>query len=113
MGRAANLHDGLRNESHANSRWLPHMVSTERLSERFGIVRPLVAAAVEAFAPSPVWRSDLGFLREPSERGGHLSFDWHPGSRSQSRLDSYRISAAVLRAEIARTLRGTPGNSRA
>jgi hypothetical protein len=46
----------------SDSRWLPWLVSSERLAERFGV-------AVEALAEVPVevrpeWRSDLGFLGE-------------------------------------------------
>ena len=35
---------------------------------------------------------ELGALCEPSDVGGHLSFDWHPGSTVQTHLDGYRIS---------------------
>jgi hypothetical protein len=46
----------------SDSRWLPWLVPTERLAERFGV-------AVEAAAPPqperrPEWRSDLGYLGE-------------------------------------------------
>jgi hypothetical protein len=46
----------------SDSRWLPWLVPTERLAERFGV-------AAEALAEAPVelrpeWRSDLGFLGE-------------------------------------------------
>lgn len=46
----------------SDSRWLPWLVPTERLAERFGV-------AVEALAEAPVeprheWRSDVGYLGE-------------------------------------------------
>ena len=44
----------------SDSRWLPFLVPTERLAERFGVGIP----TEELVAPSPVWRSDLGFLGE-------------------------------------------------
>lgn len=47
----------------ARSRWLPYLVPADRLVERFGI-SPAAAAAEEALPPSPVWRSDEGFLGE-------------------------------------------------
>lgn len=47
----------------SRSRWLPYLVPAERLAERFGI-SPMVAAAAEEGAPSPVWRSEQGFLGE-------------------------------------------------
>jgi hypothetical protein len=51
---------GMRHRS--DSKWLPWLVPTERLAERFGV-------AVEALAEAPSarraeWRSDLGFLGE-------------------------------------------------
>lgn len=46
----------------SDSRWLPWLVSSERLGERFGVsVVGLQGAAVER---RPEWRSDLGFLGE-------------------------------------------------
>jgi hypothetical protein len=46
----------------SDSRWLPWLVPTERLAERFGAT---VEALAEAPAePRPEWRSDLGFLGE-------------------------------------------------
>jgi hypothetical protein len=44
------------------SRWFSFLVPTERLAERFGVSPAAVAA--EAPAPTPAWRSDLGFLGE-------------------------------------------------
>ena len=176
----------------SDSRWLPYLVPTDQLSERFGIS----PAEMETAAPSREWRSDLGFLGEsevvrllaedsdlnvsrafpdletsellvlhlvsrhvlglqiktvgvdaanpaatvsvlassfrpspttyfvvlawlkdelrfhdecllipsvelramcePSELGGHLSFDWHPGSTGDSHLGSYRTNNEVL-----------------
>ena len=47
----------------SDSRWLPFLVSTERLAERFGVTAG--AAELEfPVAPSRDWRSDLGFLGE-------------------------------------------------
>jgi len=43
----------------SDSRWLPHLVPTERLAERFG-----VTPAFELTEPTRDWRSDLGFLGE-------------------------------------------------
>jgi hypothetical protein len=46
----------------SDSRWLPWLVPSERLAERFGVsVEGMEGAAVE---PRPEWRSDLGFLGE-------------------------------------------------
>jgi hypothetical protein len=46
----------------SDSRWLPWLIPTERLAERFGVT---VAALAEApVEPRPEWRSDLGFLGE-------------------------------------------------
>src|SRR5205814_3334091 len=49
---------------HANSRWLPFLVPTEHLSERFGVGPAEASTAAAAPGPSSVWRSDLGFLGE-------------------------------------------------
>jgi hypothetical protein len=190
----------------SDSRWLPFLVPSDRLVERFGVSR---AEAVEAelVPPSPVWRSDLGFLGEsevvrllaedgylnlfrafpdsetselvvmhlirrrvlgiqikavgvdaahpvgtisvlassfrpspttyfvalgwlrdesrfrgecllipseelrsicePSERDGHLNFDWHPGSRGQRRLGRYEHPALRLRSILTALLGGS------
>jgi hypothetical protein len=54
------MYFGMRPRS--DSRWLPWLVPTERLAERFGVeVEALSEAPVEA---RPEWRSDLGFLGE-------------------------------------------------
>jgi hypothetical protein len=187
----------------SDSRWLPYLVPTQLLVERFG-VPPAVAAAPEV-APSPVWRGDLGFLGEsevvrllaeagelnlfrcfpdletselvvrhlvsrrvlavqiktvgvdathpaatvtvlessfrpspttcfvvlawlrdesrfheecllipsedirtvcgPSDRDGHLKFDWHPGSPARGGLDAYRMSLASLLSRVEMPLR--------
>ena len=47
----------------ARSRWLPYLVAAERLVERLGVSR-MAAAAEEEIAPSPIWRSEEGFLGE-------------------------------------------------
>src|SRR5690349_13657080 len=46
----------------SDSRWLPYLVPTERLTERFGMA-PVAAAELE-LAAGREWRSDLGFLGE-------------------------------------------------
>jgi hypothetical protein len=51
---------GFAMQPHSNSRWLPYLVPTDRLVERFGVS----LAGEELIAPSPVWRSDVGFLGE-------------------------------------------------
>ena len=54
----------------SDSRWLPWLVPTERLAERFGVA---VEAPGEAPPePRPEWRSDLGFLGE-AEVTRHLA----------------------------------------
>jgi hypothetical protein len=46
----------------SDSRWLPWLVPTERLAERFSVtMEALAEAPVE---PRPEWRSDLGYLGE-------------------------------------------------
>ena len=47
----------------SNSRWLPYLVPTERLAERFGIPVSLLSLE-EVLPPHPMWRSDVGFLGE-------------------------------------------------
>ena len=46
----------------SNSKWLPWLVPTERLAERFGVA--LEALAEASTVRRPEWRSDLGFLGE-------------------------------------------------
>jgi hypothetical protein len=48
---------------HANSRWLPFLVPTENMVDRFGVTGA-EAAVAEVAPPSPVWRGELGFLGE-------------------------------------------------
>jgi hypothetical protein len=50
----------------SNSRWLPWLVPSERLAERFGIGPALAGVGAREIAaePTPSWRSDLGFLGE-------------------------------------------------
>jgi hypothetical protein len=47
----------------SDSRWLPWLVPSERLVERFGVTAAVAGVAVEV-GPPPTWRSDLGFLGE-------------------------------------------------
>jgi hypothetical protein len=46
----------------SDTKWLPWLVPTERLAERFGVA--VEALAEVAVQPRPEWRSDLGFLGE-------------------------------------------------
>lgn len=46
----------------SDSKWLPWLVPTERLAERFGVA--VEALAVAPPEPRPEWRSDVGFLGE-------------------------------------------------
>jgi hypothetical protein len=46
----------------SDSRWLPWLVPTERLAERFGVAVEALAVALPE--PRPEWRSDVGFLGE-------------------------------------------------
>jgi len=43
---------------------------------------------------------ELEGVCEPSSRDGHMSFDWHPGSRAQSDLDPYRSQGTRLRIQL-------------
>jgi hypothetical protein len=192
---------GFAMKPHSDSRWLPYLVSADRLGERFGVS----PAEPEISVPSREWRSDLGFLGEsevirllaedgdlnlfrafpdletsellvlhlasrsllglqiktvsvdpihpaatvsvlassyrpspttdfvvlawltdegrfhdecllipseelrtlcePSDLGGHLSFDWHPASLNLTRLERYRASKASLRDALNNELR--------
>jgi hypothetical protein len=47
----------------SNSRWLPFLVPTEQLVDRFDVSPPAITLE-EAPEPRPSWRSDLGFLGE-------------------------------------------------
>lgn len=48
----------------SDSRWLPYLLPTEQLIERFGIVPVGVGAERPGLEPRPSWRSDLGFQGE-------------------------------------------------
>src|SRR5437879_10567170 len=39
---------------------------------------------------------DVRAICKPHESEGHMSFDWHPGSKALTHLDGYRISRAML-----------------
>ncbi len=87
-----------------------------------------VSVLASSFRPSPAtylvvlaWLSDerrfheecllipseeLRGISEPSEVGGHLSFDWHPGSAGQTHLDHYRASMARLPSQLGDALAG-------
>jgi hypothetical protein len=52
---------------HSNSRWLPYLVSTDHLAEKLGadMSSPFMGRWPEGpEGPTPMWRSDLGFLGE-------------------------------------------------
>jgi hypothetical protein len=53
--------------------------------------------------PSVEFRS----VCEPSEREGHLMFDWHPGSSAQTRLDRYQTPLDSLQVLIETRLMGS------
>ena len=44
--------------------------------------------------------NDLKSVVFPKELKGHLAFDWHPGARSQPRLDVYRRELSRLGSEV-------------
>lgn len=46
----------------SDSRWLPWLVPSDRLAERFGVTQPALGEAAPE-AP-PMWRNDVGFLGE-------------------------------------------------
>ena len=50
----------------SDSRWLPFLVASERLAERFGVTAGAEAVAIEPLpiAQPPSWRSDIGFIGE-------------------------------------------------
>ena len=45
--------------------------------------------------------TEITSIAEPSNRAGHLSFDWHPGSKAPSQLGTYVSSTTMLCSEIA------------
>jgi hypothetical protein len=49
--------------------------------------------------------ADLRRISEPSEREGHLTFDWRPGSPAQTRLDPHRTQIDSLRMQISTRLK--------
>ncbi|MGA8923048.1 MAG: hypothetical protein WB682_07870, partial [Candidatus Dormiibacterota bacterium] len=81
-----------------------------------------VSILASSFRPSPTTRFVvLGWLRdekrfheeclfipsneipgacEPSDRTGHLEFDWHPGSSAASHLDRFRRPLSTLATEV-------------
>ena len=48
----------------SDSKWLPWLVPTDRLAERFGVPAPDEERAEAPEAPWPEWRSGVGFLGE-------------------------------------------------
>jgi hypothetical protein len=60
----------------SDSRWLPWLVTPDRLAERFGIGPAIAGIGAEEMTaePAPSWRSDLGFLGE-SEVNRRLAED--------------------------------------
>ncbi|HEY1456812.1 MAG TPA: hypothetical protein VGG31_09965 [Candidatus Dormibacteraeota bacterium] len=48
----------------SDSRWLPYLVPTERLVERFGFASTVMTPELPGLEPRPSWRSDVGFQGE-------------------------------------------------
>jgi hypothetical protein len=88
----------------SDSRWLPYLVPTDHLVERFG-VSPAEAAA-PVVAPSPVWRSDLGFLGESevvrllAEDGDSNLFRAFPDAETAELLVLHLTSRRILGIQI-------------
>jgi hypothetical protein len=49
--------------------------------------------------------TELRSVSEPSEREGHLMFDWHPGSPAQTHLDRYRTPLGSLQVQLGTRLK--------
>jgi hypothetical protein len=89
----------------SNSRWLPYLVPTERLVERFGVT-PSAIELVPEVGPRPTWRSDLGFLGE-SEVTRRLAdsddlnlFRPFPDSETAELLSLHQMSRQVVGLQI-------------
>jgi hypothetical protein len=94
-------------EPRSDSRWLPFLVSVDRLAERFG-VRPASVGKVAAgaAAPRPEWRSDLGFLGESEvvrrlAEGGELNlFRPFPDLETSELVALHLVSRSVVGIQI-------------
>lgn len=86
----------------SDSRWLPYLIATDRLAERFGVA----FAAGELIAPSPVWRSEVGFLGEAevirllAENSELNLFRAFPDSETAELLVRHLASGRVLGLQI-------------
>ena len=88
----------------SDSRWLPYLVATERLVERFGVTPKI--ELVPEIGLSPTWRSDLGFLGE-SEVTRRLAesddlnlFRPFPDSETAELLALHQTSRAVVGLQV-------------
>jgi len=91
----------------SNSRWLPFLMPTERMVERFGVsVAEAAAAPAEVAAPTPGWRSDLGFLGEAevirllAEDGDLNLFRAFPDVETSELVIVHRSTRRVLGVQI-------------
>jgi hypothetical protein len=86
------------------SRWLPYLVPSGRLVERFG-VGP-AAAVAPVVAPSPYWRSELGFMGEMevarllAQNGDLNLFRAFPDDETAELVVLHLISRRVLGVQI-------------
>lgn len=89
----------------SDSRWLPFLVPSDRLVERFG-VSPAEAAEEGLVAPSPISRSDLGFLGESevvrllAEDGEVNLFRAFPDSETSELVVLHLVSRRVLGIQV-------------
>ncbi len=88
----------------SDSRWLPYLVETERLVERFGVTPKI--ELVPEIGPSPTWRSELGFLGESevtrrlAESGSLNLFRPFPDSETAELLALHQTSRAVIGLQV-------------
>ncbi len=89
----------------SDSRWLPFLVPSDRLVERFG-VSPAEAAEAELVTPSPLRRGDLGFLGESevvrllAEDGELNLFRCFPDTETSELVVLHLVSRRVLGIQI-------------
>ena len=89
----------------SDSRWLPDLVPTNRLVERFGITAA-ETTEVEAAAASREWRSDLGFLGESevirllAEDGDLNLFRAFPDLETSELVVRHLVSRTVISLQI-------------
>jgi hypothetical protein len=90
---------------HSDSRWLPYLVPTDRLAERFGITIA-ETAEIEVAGSGREWRSDLGFLGESEvirllAEGGELNlFRAFPDLETSELVVLHLVSRCVLGLQI-------------